>query len=1206
MRGRMWVTGLLATAVTASLVTVGTSAAAPGPVATGDENRVTLITGDVVLAARTGDRWSAQLEAGTPGGAFRFTRQNGRHLDQYLLPERAAAMVASGKLDRELFNITGLIRQNYHDAGTGTIPLLLETGDGTSASAAPAGASVERVLPGYTAVDGDKAAAHLTWQSISGGPDAFSGGVRKIWLNARLQADLEQSVPQVGAPAAWQGGHTGKGVTVAVLDTGIDPAHPDVAGKIGATGNFTVEPDIKDGHGHGTHVASTVAGTGAASGGRFRGVAPDAGLAVGKVLDSFGNGQTDDVIAGLEWAAAEVGAKVVNLSLGGGPTDGTDPTSMTVNRLSREHGTLFVVAAGNAGEEETVSSPAAADAALAVGSVTKAGELSGFSSRGPRRLDGAVKPEIAAPGSSIVAARAAGTALGQPVDDHHTSASGTSMATPHTAGAAAILLQRHPDWTGEQLKAGLIGSAKPLPSLGAFAVGSGLLDAGKATTQAVQASPAVTNVPLPLGATEPVRRAVTYRNPGPAEVTLNLALDLADPDGSPAPPGLVALSADSVTVPAGGEAKVDLTVHPGDSPPNAHGGSLVASTADGSVSVRALIGVNKEKPRHDVTVNLLDRTGAVPGQSLLALVNLDDGEVHFGSAGRLGLLPEGRYGISGTFVTVDQEQRYSATVVTHPELTIDRPTELTLDGRLAKKVTVGLDQPGARSSWGMINTGHHIRDLGRSDTGYQHQWDPRFEEMFVHAHPGVSAPSFSYNVSSLFEELGVELFAESPERFEVDTWKLPGASLPEFTRLPVTHGGDGRDPSDVDGKLVVLRLPPALDPEEAYRRVDALHSAGAKAVALSEEGLPYLEKPAPLPLVGLAGHTGQLFEAAAERGGLEAGLALRESSRLRSSVLLSHPGRVPDSTTHEVAFADLAAVKTAYHGTGTDSAYARGFVDGGPIYFPGRPAPKSAERVEHFTPGTWELNRLSAALGDSWETVDLTAGRQHEVRWNAPVFGPGFAGEAPDTHVSTRPWAWRHAGALDLLVPLFADGAGHPRLADPEGGLDQGSTSLYRDGTLVGTDSRPGQGLFPVPEADAAYRLTADVTRTHPGWTTSTEVSGSWTFRSSSADEGRKLPLLAVGFAPETGLDNLVPAGRFTFPVRVTRQDGVPSVRHLGVDVSYDDGTTWQRAGLRRDRAGWTATVPNPATGFASLRAKAVDSDGNTVEQTIIRAMRIG
>src|SRR5205814_2214191 len=108
---------------------------------------------------------------------------------------------------------------------------------------------------------------------------------------------------QIGAPTAWASGATGRGVRVAVLDTGIDATHPDVAGKVLTSANFTDSPDVVDRVGHGTHVAATIAGTGVASGGVHRGVAPDAQLVVGKVLGDDGFGTDSQVIAGMQWAA---------------------------------------------------------------------------------------------------------------------------------------------------------------------------------------------------------------------------------------------------------------------------------------------------------------------------------------------------------------------------------------------------------------------------------------------------------------------------------------------------------------------------------------------------------------------------------------------------------------------------------------------------------------------------------------------------------------------------------------------------------------------------------------------------------------------------------------------------------------------------------------------------------------------------------------
>lgn len=129
----------------------------------------------------------------------------------------------------------------------------------------------------------------------------------------------------------------------------------------------------------------------------------------------------------MQWAVDQ-GADVVNMSLGGGPGDGTDLMSRTLNEMSAASGTLFVVAAGNDGARETVGTPGAADSALTVGSVTKDDKLSEFSSRGPRLGDFGLKPEISAPGSDIIAARAAGTNPEISVDEYYATMSGTSMA----------------------------------------------------------------------------------------------------------------------------------------------------------------------------------------------------------------------------------------------------------------------------------------------------------------------------------------------------------------------------------------------------------------------------------------------------------------------------------------------------------------------------------------------------------------------------------------------------------------------------------------------------------------------------------------------------------------------------------------------------------------------------------------------------------
>ncbi|HLV59588.1 MAG TPA: S8 family serine peptidase, partial [Natronosporangium sp.] len=201
-------------------------------------------------------------------------------------------------------------------------------------------------------------------------------GVRAVHPDRTVTVALHDSVPLVGAPGVWDpphggAGSTGAGVTVAVLDTGIDYTHPDLGGGFGpghkVVGGYDVvndDPDPMDDHGHGTHVAGIVAADG-----QLRGVAPDATLTAYKVLDSSGNGQVSDILAGLDRAVHPDNphrADVVNLSLSG-PGDGADPLSVAAQQAA-EAGVVVVAAAGNLGPfPGSVRAPAAAEGVVAVG-----------------------------------------------------------------------------------------------------------------------------------------------------------------------------------------------------------------------------------------------------------------------------------------------------------------------------------------------------------------------------------------------------------------------------------------------------------------------------------------------------------------------------------------------------------------------------------------------------------------------------------------------------------------------------------------------------------------------------------------------------------------------------------------------------------------------------------------------------------------------
>jgi len=668
---------------------VATPATGTSPATAGKDVQVTLITGDrIVLHGGDPARQSIERGAGREHVGFQTFRVRNH---SYVIPSDVTKAIGAGRLDQRLFDVTGLIEAGYDDASSKVIPVLA-TYDGKAKRSTPVGAKVTRQLPSI------KGSALAVEKANAGAFLAKPGGSAKIWLDGQRKVTLDQSVPQIGAPAAWQAGYTGKDVKVAVLDTGIDASHPDLAPQVAGMKNFTDEAD-GDLFGHGTHVASTIAGTGAASGGKYKGVAPDAKLYDGKVCNGRGHCTDSAILAGMEWAAKEVQADIVNVSLGGADTPELDPLEEAVNRLTAETGTLFVVAAGNSGpQERSIESPGSADAALTVGAVDKQDQLADFSSRGPRLGDSAAKPDVTAPGVDIVAAKGKDGWIGEPVGDQYLKLSGTSMATPHTAGAAALLAQEHPAWKAGELKSTLMGSAKVIAEQTVVQQGAGRIDAAAAVKQdvvAAEGSLSFGAAAFPHTDDEPVTKTLTYRNFGDEDVTLKLAATFADATGTPAPAGALQLSADTVTVPAGKSASVQVTSNTRHSGPDSvYSGRIVGTGAGRTVGVPIV--AEKEVESYTLTVKTIDAAGA-PSDYPVAITDVDHPETkRYDSDGTLTLkLPKGEY-------LVDQLQEFERTAddwaiykLVAPSIKLDADRTVVLDARQAKPVRQTVPEAGA-------------------------------------------------------------------------------------------------------------------------------------------------------------------------------------------------------------------------------------------------------------------------------------------------------------------------------------------------------------------------------------------------------------------------------------------------------------------------------------------------------------------------------
>ncbi|TCO40985.1 subtilase family protein [Kribbella antiqua] len=513
---------------------------------------------------------------------------------------------------------------------------------------------------------------------------------------------LDRSVPYVGGPQAWQAGYDGTGTTVAVLDTGVDAEHPDLAGAVKAEQNFTDSPDAVDHDGHGTHTSSTVAGRGVASNGKIKGVAPGAELLSAKVLNDYGQGDLSWIIAGMEWAVAQ-GADVISMSIGTSePVDCTDPMAAAVDRISASSGVLFVVAAGNLyGPAETISSPGCAASALTVAATDLTQTTADFSSRGPVMSNHAVKPDIAAPGVDITAARAGGRG-----DSAYIDMSGTSMATPHVAGAAAILKQKHPELRGAELKAILQNSVRSASTAGVYEQGVGELSVSNAITQQVT-GPATTDLGTfawPHTAADKTTKQLTYRNTGKEPVTLKFAVDARGNNGKTLPRALISFGSSSLTIPAGGTASLPLVVDPTVSVDYGLYGAIsarVVATSNDGRTVVTPVGLYLEPQYVDVTFKLIDRNGK-PASSITALDVFDTDSI---AAQRIGFegadqtlhLRAGTYSLAAIIATGDADGLVeSYAFLGDPEITLTKNLTITYDARTAAEAKVTTQRPTER------------------------------------------------------------------------------------------------------------------------------------------------------------------------------------------------------------------------------------------------------------------------------------------------------------------------------------------------------------------------------------------------------------------------------------------------------------------------------------------------------------------------------
>ncbi|MFD6492735.1 S8 family serine peptidase [Streptomyces sp. NPDC060188] len=1191
----------------------GTGAAASGSV-------VTLVTGDRVLVTQDGANVLPAADGTTP---FVQTRQSGK--DVYVYPAGAVAAIAAGRVDEELFNVTGLVRQGYDDAHTSTVPVIAtyDTSVARSLPVTPRGARRGQVLDPIdgVALAADKKKAAEFWADITNSRSRAAGSLKKLWLDAKVRATLDRSTKQVHAPEAWAAGYDGKGTKVAVLDTGVDADHPDLEGRITASENFTDSPDTSDHQGHGTHTTSTVGGTGAASDGRQKGVAPAADLLNGKVLNDYGSGETSWIIAGMQWAVDQ-GADVVSMSLGNpARTDCTDPMSAAAEELARSSkNTLFVIAAGNTGPSpNSVSSPGCAPSVLTVGAVDRDDSTASFSSRGPAFGSHTLKPEITAPGVDISAANAGGRGVYA-----YQSMSGTSMATPHVAGAAAIVRQRHPDWTAQQIKAALVSAADADIPGDVRETGGGRLDVKAAVDETVLGTPALQGGSFnwPQDRSDRTTVDVPYTNTATKTVRLKLALaGVTGNDGSAVRTPVARLGAGSVTVAPGATATVPLTLDPDATLTRAQYGDVtgrVLATADG-VAVSTPFSLYVQPETVTLRVKLVDRLGRPAGSaSSVDLIGTDDasGERRFneGATDQTYEIRPGSYFLSSFVATPDTEGTLvdSLTYLARPQLEIRKDTTVVLDARTAHRLSVRTDQPselrgatlGFARSWD--DTWLHAGTAagGRSVRGYYASVDGRA------SHGTFEFDSFWRAAAPQISELAV---VGGPVLHPV-TGSTSSANLDGTgrARLVDAKSGTADELAGTRGKIALVKLP---DNGSASTVATAAKAAGALAV------LAYREAPGrwypstgftggPLPVLGIPADEAHALLASPD-------VTLRWKATAKSPYVynLAFPetGQLQHAVSYRVRDRDLAADHATYRAMGTATDYVDLPSFSRPSGLTGSFAeletvPAPFERTEYSSAGTtgWG-HQVSSSFPFGEFMIDpvrtYSTGERRSEEWYGGVLSPATPLDAS----GEQALAAERQGNLIGAAPGFWGDAQHLGVQGSFG--DIGSMELRRDGVSLGESSVP-YGVFEVPAEDASYELTlATVKIGSRVWNRSTQTVTTWSFRSHLEEDvfSQGIPLLFPRYTlPEDGLKTLAAKDGQRITLSATGHAGYRpgELTSAKLSYSYDDGKTWTSAATARRDGRWTATVDHSgAQGkHVTLKAELTDAAGNSVGQTVNRA----
>lgn len=1205
----------------------------------------TLITGDKVNAVVDSEGGLSGIRVAGVNGEDRITSVFKRGDNVYVIPEDAQNLVDNQSLDMELFNLTKLHASGYDDTSTAQLPVIVEYHKSMLR-----GPAIPHVLPGTSlkseleiidsaAINIEKAQVVDVIQQL-----LSDSSVEGVWLDAKVHAHdsmkgdtLTPTVPLTGAYGNYANLYKGEGVKVAVLDSGYDIEHSDLAGRVVASQAFVYPQIVDDISGHGTHVATTIAGTGNASGGKWVGVAPGAELIIGKVLDNTGAGSTSGILNGMIWAVNS-GANIVNMSLGGSGSACDGPLVDAVEALSDQ--ALFVISAGNSFTRESIGVPGCAPSALTVGAIDRDNNTAVFSSRGPSPDGHSAKPDIASQGVDVVAG-----AVGGAGNLAYVSMSGTSMAAPHVSGGAAIVLQARPELTPRELKQVLTSSVVDSRSH-VLEQGAGPMDVNRAIVQPVIAAPNQELAHFEYeGNTEVYQTHITLRNISDADVTLKVRMELIGEDGkTKLPATLAGLGVKSVTIAANSTLDVPVWIDPTVALRNSAYGSItgrIKGTSTGKQDVQLTVPFSFwiEQPMVNLTVSAVDRFGqAAATPSKFYIMNAEDewgSYSTFVDGSRTLRVPKGKYSVVANIMTFDNPKSgglvESAAMMAKLGQKVDGDTQIQFDAGQATKVEFKTDKPIDTQGFSfgftyalddnkLIQVGAY--ELAPDYVNEMYGWSQGRDDRLTSF---VSTRAYAPE-AVLTTDAGTIIDYINPSA----GLSFNGKGSEELVYAGVIDYATDWSKVNIAGKVALVDTPFFL----TSQLVGQLMDKGAVGILANRPGTdgrykPNLAGTPKVPVAMITASTAERLKEELDKGSVTLSWSGNAPEYTPYAYSLNHVTKgAVDSGLIRIKDHKLGRVDASYYSTNdarpawTDVMASMGSLRN--FYSTGSPQMLMLpnKRVEYFSVDdsiSWTNVVMPAPFINSQGALfdgprRFVAGEHDQTTWFKAARGAAL-------YSSGTPLVNRSTNQLRWGIPAYGDAAGH------DGIVGYNSTYGYAI-SVNGEQVSLAQGILEL--GDETNEISYTVNYYLRGMSVGSESMGSenlteFTFQTDVEAQGPQAVLVPRLDLP-LAMDNTYPANQPMAFTLAGVTDAQANVELTEVKVRYSYGkecrlkggtyceTTkrvdlgaMQDASVEQVNGQWVATIPNDteAGNFVHLHLELMGANGSSVTQSVIRAYQV-